>query len=279
VIGGLNVDGAFKVRDNLDFQFCRVDLAALIDEALSIYDSHVYAALCSFASVSGESFPSVKTLAQRAKCSERQARASLRVLEEHGYITTTSQPGGVNIYTLTRSKRIEPTPAYHAGGAAHYAGAAQDAGEGGTECRGIYKEYLTRINELEKDTPTGEPEAPDATPIVDSEPTEEDLITLDDVPASMKECVDYFLLKTGRSGICSDELSAIRALDEIHTPQRVNREISTAIERYGKRNTPLSKLTLTYIYESLKFQTSRKTTKSNAPPEQKKKDPYEGCYL
>jgi DNA-binding transcriptional regulator YhcF (GntR family) len=279
VIGGLNVNGAFKVRDNLEFQFCRVDLAALIDEALSIYDSHVYAALCSFASVSGESFPSVKTLAQRAKCSERQARASLRILEEQGYITTISRPGGVNIYTLTRSKRVQSTPAQCAGGTAHHAGAAQNAGEGGTECRSIYKEYLTRTNEQEKDTLTGKPEAPSVTPIENNEPAEEDLMTLDDVPASMKECVDYFLLKTGRHGICSDELSAVRALEEIHTPQRVNREIATAIERYGKRNTALSKLTLTYIYESLKFQTSRKTTNSNAPQEQKKKDPYEGCYL
>jgi hypothetical protein len=146
-------------------------------------------------------------------------------------------------------------------------------------CRGIYKEYLTRINEQEKNTLTGKPEAPDVAPILDNEPIEGGLITLNDVPASMKECVDYFLLKTGRPGIRSDELSAVRALEETHTPQRVNREISTAIERYEKRNTSLSKLTLTYIYESLKFQTSRKTTKSNILPDQKKKDPYEGCYL
>ena len=102
----------FNERDNLEFRFCRVDMSIFIDESLSIYDSHVYTALCSFMADAGENcFPSVKALAKRAKCSERQTRLSLRVLEERGYITTETQSVGTNVYTLT----------HHAGEAAPYA--------------------------------------------------------------------------------------------------------------------------------------------------------------
>jgi hypothetical protein len=288
----------FKVRDNLDFWFCRVDMAVFMDENLSIYDSHVYAALCTFSTSQDQNcFPSVKTLAKRAKCSERQARMSLRVLEEQGYITTTTQSGGVNIYTLTRSKRVPPAPARGADGAARDAGraaqdadgsardaggAAQDAGDPGTGCRQTRSIELEPSNQnKDKDTPPSEGQAePRPLPLAEPEPENaEELVSPEEVPAAMREVADYFLLKTQRPGLCPDELSAVRALEKIHTPGRVNAEITKAVERYGRNARPLSDLTLVYIYESLKYQTSGKASKDKNPPSQKKHDPYEGAYL
>jgi DNA-binding Lrp family transcriptional regulator len=112
----------------------------------------------------------------------------------------------------------------------------------------------------------------------------DDLIAPDEAPPAMREAVDYFLLKTGRSGIQPEELSAIRALEEIHTPGRVNREIAQAVERFGRNGRPLSSLTLVYIYKSLQYQNSLKYVQGKSHPkreprEEEMPDPYEGAYL
>jgi hypothetical protein len=86
-------------------------------------------------------------------------------------------------------------------------------------------------------------------------------VPLSDVPPAMRQVADYFLLKTKRTGITPGELSALRVLDEIHTPARINAEITTAVKRFEKNVNPLEKLTLEYIYESLKYQVSRKEKK------------------
>ena len=83
-------------------------------------------------------------------------------------------------------------------------------------------------------------------------------IAVMDVPAAMRETVDYFLLKTGRPGITPLELSAVRELEKNHVPARVNQEIVKAIERYGRNGKPLTELTLDYIRKSLQYQVSRK---------------------
>jgi hypothetical protein len=131
------------------------------------------------------------------------------------------------------------------------------------------------INDI-KNTSPSERAAPDER---NDEIAPEDLI--DDVPPAMKEALDYFLLKTGREGIQPEELSALRALSEIHTPGRVNKEISQAAERFKKKGKPVSSLTLIYIYKSLRYQTSLKNTKGNTFSQGDfiEKDPYEGCYL
>jgi hypothetical protein len=95
-----------------------------------------------------------------------------------------------------------------------------------------------------------------------------DLIAPDEVPSAMRETVDYFLLKTGRTGIEPEELSAVCALEEIHTPARVNKEIAQAIERFKKNGRPLSSLTLVYIYKSLQYQNSRQNVQSKSQPKE-----------
>jgi predicted transcriptional regulator len=111
-----------------------------------------------------------------------------------------------------------------------------------------------------------------------------DLIHPSEVPLAMRETVDYFLLKTGRTAIGLDELAAIRKLEEIHTPARVNKEIAQAVDRFLRNGKSLSLLTLVYIYKSLQYQTTRKFSQGKSAPQkyavqEKTVDPYEGCYL
>jgi len=236
----------FKVRDKLEFWYCRVDMAVFTDEALSIYDSHVYAALCSFATQGGDCFPSVKTLAKRAKCSERQARISLRVLEEQGYITTEAQNGGVNIYTLTREKHLRNTPAHDA------EGTAQSTGGGGTPCP------QTKANELDiKNNPSGEPPAPVGEKNENQAEPPELLLPPSEAPEAMKQTAEYLLLKTGRTGLSWEEISALRTLNASHYPARVQKEVDTALERFKRLGRPPGILTFCYIAESLMRQSSR----------------------
>jgi hypothetical protein len=110
------------------------------------------------------------------------------------------------------------------------------------------------------------------------------LIAPDEAPPAMRETLDYFLLKTGRTGIKSEELSALRVLEEIHTPARVNREVAQAVERFRRNGKPLPSLTLVYIYKSLRYQNSLKNAQDKSPPqrsvvEENFPDPYEGAYL
>jgi hypothetical protein len=112
----------------------------------------------------------------------------------------------------------------------------------------------------------------------------DDLIAPDEAPPAMRETLDYFLLKTGRTGIEPEELSALRALEDIHTPARVNKEIAQAVERFGRNGKPLPSLTLVYIYKSLQYQNSLKNAQDKSPPqrsavEENIPDPYEGAYL
>jgi len=115
----------------------------------------------------------------------------------------------------------------------------------------------------------------------DNQIHQEDFFDFDDVPPAMRETLDYFLLKTGREKIQCEELSALRALEEIHTPGRVNKEISQAVERFRKQGKPLEHLSLVYIFKSLQYQVSLKSAKENASSkgDSFEKDPYEGCYL
>lgn len=92
------------------------------------------------------------------------------------------------------------------------------------------------------------------------------------------------MLKTGRTKISPEELSALLELEKIHTPQRVNREIAEAVRRFQLLGRSLPALTLIYIYKSLQFQNSRKYVKRKLPPgeefeEDELPDPYAGAYL
>ena len=82
------------------------------------------------------------------------------------------------------------------------------------------------------------------------------------IPAAMKETVELLLLKTGRKGLLPEELGPIMALEKIHMPARIQREITKAAERFNKQGKPLSSLSFVYIYDSLKYQKSSKSARA-----------------
>ena len=234
-----------NISDQRDFWFVIVDLCVWEDERLSMVAKAVYTALCTFASVEGRTcWPSTSAIAKRASCSDRSVNRALETLEEYGYLKITRR--------FKDNARIPS--AYSIIG---------HKTEGGcdTVSQGVTTESRKELEPIEldlKDTLSeGEGASPDN--IQAPTPEEEDLKK---IPSAMKETVEFLLLKTGRSGLSPDELGPIMALEKIHVPARIQREITKALERFKKQGKPLSALTFIYIFDSLKFQKSTKSARA-----------------
>lgn len=250
-----------RMTDDRDFWFTMVDIRVMQDRSLSIGCKGIYSVLCSFASTHGRiCFPKVKTIAETAGCSERTVQESLKRLEAAGYIERKERFRGnkqvSSEYTLVGHKAPERGAEYAPvdGGVQnlHPRGAKNVPPE--LEPRELYKPKTYSPSESTEES------VPDTQPVIEDEPQapEEDapLCSPEDAPAPMGATVDYFLLKTGRSGISAAELSAVRALEKRHTPARIQTEIGKAVARYQKAGKPLASLSLEYIWEALKHQTS-----------------------
>lgn len=103
-----------------------------IDVPVDAFAIAVFAALASHAGRGGI-HPSMKTIADEARCSERRARTALRLLEEVGVVTSIARHENgqrlSNVYYLTVHGDPQ-VPARDAGTPAH------SAPGGGTTCRG-----------------------------------------------------------------------------------------------------------------------------------------------
>jgi hypothetical protein len=55
------------------------------------------------------------------------------------------------------------------------------------------------------------------------------------VPRALHETVELYWLKTGRDGLTPDDLSALRALDQMHTPAVIQKPITGSVERFTRR--------------------------------------------
>ena len=73
--------------------FCFVPWAVVDDPTLTPYDRAVYLALCRFSDREGVCFPSLSTLAARARVSLAQVKRSILTLEAHGYINRERRHG------------------------------------------------------------------------------------------------------------------------------------------------------------------------------------------
>jgi len=85
-------------------------------------------------------------------------------------------------------------------------------------------------------------------------------------PDILRETLELFFLKTGRDSLAADELAALDALEQAHTPAVIQRAISTAVARFTGRGQPASAVTLGYIRESLKHFTTRRRSLPPAHP-------------
>ncbi|HVF12157.1 MAG TPA: helix-turn-helix domain-containing protein, partial [Actinomycetota bacterium] len=133
----------------------RVHLQLLEDPRLSPYEVSVWLAIAYHANLqTGSAFPAQKTIATLAKCSERQVRSALRVLEERGYIEIVDRPGKSSSYNLLSPPDLaeEPrqvVPHTPAGGAAHPGRSFHTGPAGGaTEQEPIEQEPLNKVSLL-----------------------------------------------------------------------------------------------------------------------------------
>lgn len=258
-----------NLADDRLFWFCQVDIEVLRDPELSPTDKAVYAILCSFASVADRSGrPSITTLAEAAGCSKNTVRTAIKALVARGVIVREERyyDGrqtsclykiiGVNAYRGSKSE----------------GGRVQNLkGEGSKSDR---QELEPKELELKDPSSKGAP-APDEqnslsvddeSVSVNEEPLPGNDAALKKIPSAMQETVEFMLMKTGRSGLLPEEIGPIMALEKIHLPSRIQREISRAADRFKSKDKPLSSLTFVYIYDSLKYQQSKKTGKAEPKP-------------
>jgi hypothetical protein len=273
----------FMRRDASDFWFACVDIEVIKDRRLSPCDKTVFAIVCGHVNVQTRSGPlRIKSIAEEVGCNVRSVQESMKILFERGIIERVERfengKQRASLYKIIG--HLAPC----------YRGAKSASCGKSTPLRGTKKDTSLRgLNAYEvKDTHPLEREAILLAAGTEAPASDLDLsegsFWLDKAPVIMKETLDYFLLKTGRAGIAPEELSALYALEKIHTPQRVNKEIAGAIERFQRNGRLSSELTLIYIYKSLRNQNSLKYVKDKSFLKQEmhkeeSPDPYAGAYL
>lgn len=238
-------EGSLNISDQRDFWFVIVDLCVWEDERLSTVEKAVYTALCTFASVEGRTcWPSTSAIAKRASCSDRSVNRALDILEDHGYLKITR-----------RFKDNARIPSAYSIIGHKTAGGCDTVSQGvTTECR---KELEPTELDLKDTLSEGAGTAPDeqSSLLLENE-------IIKKIPSAMKETVEFLLFKTGRRTLSPEELGPVMALEKIHLPARIQREISKAAERFSRQGKPLSSLSFEYIFDSLKYQKSTKSARA-----------------
>jgi hypothetical protein len=251
--------GTAELEDGRDFWWVAVDVSALRDRTLSASAKLVYAVLCTYADTGRRTcFPSVKTVAGDAGCSERKVRYALSELVSRGYLERNPRFGDdggqrANIFRIVGHRSGK--------NAATAEGAAPHAGRDCTTCRGgaAPGAAITRTNkEKEKETLPSEaaPSSPSSSEEAD---VCEDVVVA--VPTALREVAEYHTLKTGRA-VTREDIPTLELLDGRHTPARILRAVSDALDRFAAKGRPASELTWLYVWESLRHQ--RPTRKGGA---------------
>ena len=274
-------------------KFMLIPDVMLGDSRLKPLDMVVYAALDSFVNSDGEAWPSIPTIARRADVSTATVKRTLSRLESAEYIvrrrryTPETKEFESTVYKLLFRQKNEASERAECGSGVSGAGSLEsgmsalsvqevgslECGESALSVQPVGSigaanyTHRTIPNELNKNYPSGEqgkPPAPLA--LFDNEQADdaEILFPVSEAPGAMRQTAEYLLLKTGRTGLSEEEISALRALDAGHYPARVQKEIGTAIERFKRIGRPPGTLTFCYIAESLANQPSR-APKSGVP--------------
>lgn len=237
-------------RGQGDFWFACVDIAVIKDKELSPSDKAVYGVVCAHVNVQTRSCPlKVKTIAMESGCSERTVQESIKHLLERGVI--------LRVERFINGK--QKASVYRIVG--HRAACYTEAKPMGADSAPVGVQKTTpRVQEPEPyENKTYLPtEGGDTEPVSRS-------VDLSEIPTAMRQVAEYLLLKTGRKSISPDELPAIRMLDRLHTPARVNQEISVAIARFTKLGRDPASLSFEYLLDSLKHQTSGTAKKAQRP--------------
>jgi len=276
-----NNDEILQVCDERDFWFAIVDICVWEDETLSTVEKAVYTALCTFASSDRRRcFPSVSAIAKRASCSSRAVYAALAALSERGYVARNSRYKGkeqiASDYSLLGHKSAK-RGAPDAGGGVNVVQHPLHEVQTEPEPRSVNNTLPTveagkapAVNEDEKNENTeSKSERLCQGPAVPDENGVRAIASRRCIPEPMRATVEFFIYKTSNTEISEADVLALRELSARHTPARVQKEISTAVERFERLNRDVCTLTFDYIWQALKNQPS--TLKAafrpkNSPP-------------
>jgi hypothetical protein len=290
-----------RIEDKRRFQDFRVE-TALLKSDLSTYERMVYVVLCSYASREGECFPSLETVASGSGCSVRQVQRALRVLEEKGVLRCQAQyrpqdkRQTANVYSLLGFPNGQPEKGEKKDGGSilpSSSGGRVTIGHPPGDCQSPQEVDPSEVQEKKElpDTlypaagaaergesgertlfPGEKVQALQGKPHGEYPPQEKPEVTRESVPSAFRETYDLFLLKTGRTGITESELARIEALEKLHTPSRVQAEISKSLERFKNPRRPgfhprdPSELTWHYLWDVLKNQKSGKARQEEKQP-------------
>ena len=84
-------------------------------------------------------------------------------------------------------------------------------------------------------------------------------------PRALRETVELYWLKTECDGLTPDDLTALRDLDQAHTPAVIQKAITESVERFERRGDAPAGLTFRYVWDSLRRFTTRKTRAAMSP--------------
>jgi hypothetical protein len=85
-------------------------------------------------------------------------------------------------------------------------------------------------------------------------------------PRALRETVELYWLKTGRDGLTPDDLSALRELDQAHTPAVIQKAITGSVDRFTRRGEDPRGVTFRYVWDSLRRFATRKAPAATTPP-------------
>jgi hypothetical protein len=255
------MDTGARIVDKRKNWEARVEMAVLKlpKEELGTYEKLVYVILCGHANREGGVRLFIKTIADEASCSDRQVQRALSALEgchllaRHAQVTPSGQT--YNMYEVYGIEEYTPVTISHRG--------VTDS-RGASDCQsGPYKCTEQPLKNKDLYSPTESAEAPPEEP--KSHP-----VDISEISAAMRPTVKYFLHETGRESIDESELTQLRYLERDHYPTRINQEIDTAVARFRRLGRDPTTLTIDYLYESLRRQSSRKP-KPRLSAEEKKR--------
>jgi hypothetical protein len=84
-------------------------------------------------------------------------------------------------------------------------------------------------------------------------------------PHALRETVELYWLKTGRDDLTPDDLSALQALDQAHTPAVIQKAITGSVERFTHRGEDPRGVTFRYVWDSLRRFATRKASATTPP--------------
>lgn len=266
----MDMEGA-RVRMNAEMDIQRQQVPFTIicnevitDKELSPTDKLVYTVLCMFsrggARNGGCSYPKISTIAESAGVSITTVRCSLKALAARGWLRYEAQRKGVhqgpNMYYLFNARQTEAQAEAQTQDpeaccqTSDFEPSDSERSKSGTHKQDKNIKPNDTVPTVLAERPAVESKHGSSAGLE----THERVAANRSIPDALKPTVEYMLLRTGREVIDASEEEPIALLAERHTPLRIQKEISAAIERFIRKGRSVRTLTFGYIWQSLRKQ-------------------------